>query len=78
MASTITRKRPRRVADLTLDELQRMMNALIDRRLAKRAPTARIAQRRVEISAGAKTTRAEYRAGKVQRGSAKDLMTELE
>jgi len=81
MAMTIIRKRPRaraKVADMTTDELRKMIEGVIDHKLSEWASDPRIARRRAEIAEHAATTRAEYRAGQVRRGSSRELMAELE
>ncbi len=79
MASTVSKKRARkiRVADMTTDQLQKMMERVIDRKLSEWARDPDVARRRAEIAAHASETRAEYQAGKVKRGTVKDLMTDL-
>ncbi|MBI5303702.1 MAG: hypothetical protein HY868_16320 [Chloroflexi bacterium] len=78
MASTISRKRRRGVADMTVDELQTLIERVVDRKMSEWASDPRIARRRAAIAANAITTRAEYRAGKVRRGTAKELLAEVE
>ncbi len=79
MASTITKKRARktRVADMTTDELQTMIEKVIDRKLSEWVSDPRVARRRAEIAAHAEATRAEYRSGKVMRGTVEDLLADL-
>lgn len=79
MAGTVSKKRLRktRVADLTTDEFQAMLESLMDRKLAEWSEDPRIQRRRREIAAHAQATRAEYRSGKVRRGTARDLMADL-
>ncbi|CAG0968152.1 hypothetical protein ANRL3_01317 [Anaerolineae bacterium] len=79
MASTFSRKRRRaQVADMTVDELQTMIERMIDRKMSEWVNDPRVARRRAEIAANADATRDEYRAGKVRRGNAKDLIANLE
>jgi len=78
---TIARKPSRirtKVADMTTDELQKMIEQVIDRKLSEWATDPRIARRRAEIADHAVATRAEYRAGRVRRGTSRELMAELE
>jgi len=77
MARTLTHRRTRKVAEMNVDELSALLEALIDRKLAEWASHPRIARRRAEIAANATRTRAEYRAGQVQRGTAQDLLNDL-
>ena len=76
MASTLTKKRSRktRVGDLTTDEFE----ALLDRKLAQWAGDPRVLRRRQEIAAHAEQTRAEHRAGKTKRGTAHDLLADMD
>lgn len=78
MAHVVTRKQPDRVADMTTDELQEMMERVIDRKMSEWASDPRVARRRAEIVMNAHTTRKAYRAGKVRRGTIKDLLADLE
>ncbi|MBM3131008.1 MAG: hypothetical protein FJ009_20570 [Chloroflexi bacterium] len=78
---TITRKRPRArttVAEMTTDELRQLLEGVIDHKLSEWASAPRIARRRAEIAAHAAATRAEYRANRVRRGSAREVMAVLE
>jgi hypothetical protein len=79
MASIVTHKRhrSRQVADMTIDELREMIELLIDRKMSEWASDPRVARRRAEIAANATATRVEYRAGKIRRGTVKDLMADL-
>jgi hypothetical protein len=79
MPSVITRKRTTktRVADMTTDELQDMLESVIDRKMSEWASDPRVARRRAEIAANAAATRNEHQAGKVRRGNVKDLMADL-
>jgi hypothetical protein len=80
MASAISKKRARktRVADMTTDELQTMIEMVIDRKLSQWAGDPRVARRRAEIAAHAEATRAEYRSGKVKRGTVQDLVADID
>ncbi len=79
MRSTITRKRAgkTRVADMTTDELENMLESVIDRKMSAWASDPRVARRRAEIAANAAATRNEYLSGKVRRGNIKALMADL-
>ena len=78
MASTLSRKRRRvQVGEMTAEELQTMIERVIDRKMSEWVNDPRVARRRAEIAANANATRAEYRAGKVRRGTARDLIAEL-
>ncbi len=67
MASTLTRKRHRavtKVADLTKEELQEMIEGLIDRKMAQWLDPDAGLELRPEIVANIKRQRKEYAAGK--------------
>ncbi len=78
MASTLSRKRRRvQVGEMTAEELQTMIERVVDRKMSEWVNDPRVARRRAEIAANANATRAEYRAGKVRRGTARGLIAEL-
>ncbi len=83
MASTVSKKRartttphkrPARVGDMTTDELE----ALLDRKLSEWVTDPRVLRRRQEIAANAERTRAEYRRGKVKRGTVQELLADMD